>query len=110
MAPGGRVRHTDPVIAAWAPYVIVSFIGGLVLLASALLFVWNLAQLQRGEARAAPIEYAVAVNPPRRIPSVLNGFATWNVVVLVLMVVAYGYPIAHFFVHPAPQPLIQRAR
>ena len=40
----------------------------------------------------------------------LNGFATWNVVVLVLMVVAYGYPIAQFFVEPAPQPIVQRAR
>jgi cytochrome c oxidase subunit I len=104
--------YTDPVVAAWGPYVIVSFIGGLVLVASALMFVWNLVQLQRGEERAAGalVEYAVAVNPPRRIPSVLNGFATWNVVVLVLMVVAYGYPIAQFFAEPAPQPIVQRAR
>jgi cytochrome c oxidase subunit I len=104
--------YTDPVVAAWGPYVNVSFIGGLVLVASALMFVWNLVQLQRGEERAAgaPVEYAVAVNPPRRIPSVLNGFATWNVVVLVLMVVAYGYPIAQFFAEPAPQPIVQRAR
>jgi cytochrome c oxidase subunit I len=104
--------YSDPVVAGWGPYVIVSFIGGLVLVASALMFVWNLVQLQRGEQRvaAAPVEYAMAVNPPRRVPSVLNGFATWNVVVLVLMVIAYGYPIAQFFVEPAPQPIIQRAR
>jgi cytochrome c oxidase subunit 1 len=104
--------YSDPVVAGWGPYVIVSFIGGLVLVASALMFVWNMVQLQRGEQRvaAAPVEYAMAVNPPRRIPSVLNGFATWNVVVLVLMVIAYGYPIAQFFVEPAPQPIVQRAR
>jgi cytochrome c oxidase subunit 1 len=104
--------YSDPVVAGWGPYVIVSFIGGLVLVASALMFVWNMVQLQRGEERvaAAPVEYAMAVNPPRRIPSVLNGFATWNVVVLVLMVIAYGYPIAQFFVEPAPQPIVQRAR
>jgi cytochrome c oxidase subunit I len=104
--------YSDPVVAGWGPYVIVSFIGGLVLVASALMFVWNLVQLQLGEQRvaAAPVEYAMAVNPPRRIPSVLNGFATWNVVVLVLMVIAYGYPIAQFFVEPAPQPIVQRAR
>ena len=104
--------YSDPLVAGWGPYVIVSFIGGLVLVASALMFVWNLVQLQRGEqsVAAAPVEYAMAVNPPRRIPSVLNGFATWNVVVLVLMVIAYGYPIAQFFVEPAPQPIVQRAR
>jgi cytochrome c oxidase subunit 1 len=104
--------YSDPVVAGWGPYVIVSFIGGLVLVASALMFVWNLVQLQRGEqsVAAAPVEYAMAVNPPRRIPSVLNGFATWNVLVLVLMVIAYGYPIAQFFVQPAPQPIVQRAR
>ena len=32
-----------------------------------------------------------------RVPPSLNGFALWNAIVLVLMVVAYGYPIGQFF-------------
>ena len=40
-------NYADPIIAAWGPWVIVSFGGGLVLLASALLFVRNLYVLHR---------------------------------------------------------------
>ncbi len=106
-------NYADPVIAAWGPWVIVSVIGGLLLVVSALMFVWNLVELQRGQALIpAPQSaiYAVALHPPRHVPSVLNGFTTWNVAVLVLMVVAYGYPIASFFIQPAPQAVVQRAR
>ena len=46
--------------------------------------------------------YAVAVHPPRACPRALNGFALWNVLVLVLMLVAYGYPIAQFFIVKPP--------
>ena len=37
---------------------------------------------------------------------VLNGFATWNVVVLVLMLAAYAYPIAQFFIIDAPRAVV----
>jgi cytochrome c oxidase subunit I len=45
----------------------------------------------------APLRYALAVNPPTHVPASLNGFALWNTIVLVLMVVAYGYPVGQFF-------------
>lgn len=44
-----------------------------------------------------PLRYALAVNPPREVPASLNGFALWNPILLVLMLVAYGYPIGQFF-------------
>jgi cytochrome c oxidase subunit 1 len=43
-----------------------------------------------------------------RVPTTLNGFALWNVLVLVLMVAAYGYPIAQFFVINPPQAILHR--
>ena len=46
-------NYADPIIAAWGPWVVVSFVGGLILLASALLFVRNLAVLHRSPLRAA---------------------------------------------------------
>ena len=94
----------------WGPWVIVSLFGGLVLLASALLFVRNLAVLHRSALPAAvqrPL-YALAVHPPHRVPAALNGFGLWNVLVLVLMLLAYGYPIAQFVIEPSPGAIVHR--
>ena len=104
-------NYSDPIIADWGPWVIVSFIGGIILLASALLFVWNLLEFHRAHAVVAtglrPL-YALAVHPPERVPAALNGFALWNVLVLVLMIAAYGYPIAQFFIINAPEAIVHR--
>ena len=103
--------YSDPAIAAWGPWVIVSLIGGIVLAVSALLFVYNLAMLHRRGSRAAlgeEVPYAEAVHPPGRLPSSLNGFGMWNVIVAVLMALAYGYPIAQFFIDPPPQAVVHR--
>src|SRR5438034_1966933 len=101
--------HGDSIIAAWGPWVLVSFFGGLVLLASALLFVRNLAVLHRSPLPVAqrPL-YALAVHPPHRVPAALNGFGLWNVLVLVLMLLAYGYPIAQFVIEPSPGAMVHR--
>ena len=102
--------YADPTIAAWGPWVIVSLVGGIILTVSALLFVYNLAMLhRRGVAGGgAPVEYAQAVHPPGRLPSSLNGFGLWNILVAVLMLAAYGYPIAQFFIDPPPQAVVHR--
>jgi cytochrome c oxidase subunit 1 len=102
-------NYADPIIAAWGPWVIVSLFGGLVLLLSALLFVRNLAALHRSPMLHAqrPL-YALAVHPPHRVPAALNGFGLWNVLVLVLMLLAYGYPIAQFVIEPSPAAMVHR--
>ncbi|MBV8095081.1 MAG: cbb3-type cytochrome c oxidase subunit I [Acetobacteraceae bacterium] len=110
-----RVAHfnyADPVIAWWAPWVDMSVVGGFILLVSALLFVRNLAARPIAREAMAPastpnrIIYAQALHPPHRVPIVLNGFATWNVVVLVLMLAAYAYPIAQFFIIDPPRAVV----
>jgi cytochrome c oxidase subunit 1 len=103
-------NYDNPLIASWGPLVIVSLGGGLLLLASALLFVRNLAVLHRGvvPASARPL-YALAVDPPQRLPAALNGFGLWNVLVLVSMLLAYGFPIAQFVVAPSPTAIVHRA-
>jgi len=102
--------YSNPTIASWGPWVIVSLVGGIILAVSALLFVYNLAMLhRRGVAGGgAPVEYARAVHPPGWLPASLNSFGLWNVLVAVLMLAAYGYPIAQFFIDPPPQALIHR--
>jgi cytochrome c oxidase subunit 1 len=104
-------NYADPIIAGWGPWVLLSLAGGVILLVSALLFVRNLAVLHRGPvlAIARPL-YALAVHPPQRVPAALNGFGLWNVLVLVLMVLAYGYPIAQFLIEPSPTAIVHRVQ
>jgi len=90
--------YSDPLIAPMGPLVIISAIGGLILLISAVLLIVILIRSHFGErAVEVPLRYALAVNPPARVPPSLNGFALWNAILLVLMLVAYGYPIGQFF-------------
>jgi cytochrome c oxidase subunit 1 len=102
--------YSDPIVVRWGPWVIVSLVGGLILLVSAILFVANLVQLHRSRnaAEPEPMRYAVAVHPPERLPGVLNGFGFWNVIVAVLMLAAYGFPIAQFFIDPPPEAVVHR--
>ena len=104
-------NYADPIIAGWGPWVVVSFAGGLVLLASALLFVRNLFVLHRSPALALPRPlYALAVHPPHRVPAALNGFGLWNVLVAILMLLAYGWPIAQFAIAPSPAAIVHRVQ
>jgi cytochrome c oxidase subunit 1 len=108
-----RVAHfdyNDPLIAWWGKWVDVSLLGGVILLTSALLFIRNLVQLHDRQmtltAMEQPMRYAVALHPVGRLPAALNGFALWNVLVLVLMVAAYGWPVGQFFVQPSPAAIV----
>jgi cytochrome c oxidase subunit I len=90
--------YTDPLFSRMAPLVILSVIGGFILLSSAILLIVILIRSHFGDRTAKePIRYALAVNPPVRVPPALNGFGLWNAIVLVLMFLAYGYPIGQFF-------------
>jgi len=91
--------YADPLIAPMAPLVIISVIGGLILLTSAILLIVILVRSHFGaQAVGEKLRYALAVNPPMSVPPSLNGFGLWNAIVAVLMIVAYGYPIGQFFV------------
>ena len=53
-----------------------------------------------------PMRYALPLHPLARIPTALNGFALWNVLVLVLMAAAYGWPIGQFIAQPSPAAIV----
>jgi cytochrome c oxidase subunit 1 len=90
--------YADPLMKQMGPLVVVSVIGGVILLISTILLIVILIRSHFGEKLSgAPLRYALAVNPPAVVPPSLNGFALWNCIVLVLMIVAYGYPIGQFF-------------
>jgi len=100
--------YANPAMAGWGPWTEVSVGGGLILLAGALLFVWNLATLYRGEPATRPMRYALALHLPARLPRSLNGFALWNYLVAFLMVAAYAYPIAQFVIFKDYPALVHR--
>jgi cytochrome c oxidase subunit I len=103
--------YSDPFVARMGPLVIISVIGGLILLVSAILLIVILVRSQLGEKRlSTPLHYALAVNPPKQVPASLNGFALWNAILLVLMVVAYGYPIGQFFILKSSVPAYEVTR
>jgi cytochrome c oxidase subunit 1 len=91
--------YSIPMVARTGWLVVVSAIGGFILLLSAILLIVVLVRSHFGErSLITPLRYALAVNPPRQVPEALNSFGMWNAIVLVLMVAAYGYPIGQFFV------------
>jgi len=93
--------YTDPVIAAQASAVIMSVVGGAILVVSGLLFV---AVLVRGHLapRADPGAYrfSVAVHEQQRVPAALNGFGLWLSLMVGLTIVNYGFPIVQLLATP----------
>jgi cytochrome c oxidase subunit I len=86
--------YADPEIAAQAVWVVMSVIGALILVASAILFFVILIQGHRGQP-VVPEAYrfSVAVHEPRTVPVALNGFALWLALMIGLTITNYGYPI-----------------
>ena len=96
---------SDPLLAPMVPLAILSVIGGFTLLLSAILLVTILVRSQIGKIELPELlNYALAVNPPVRVPKSLNGFALWNAILLMFMIVEYGYPIGQFFILKSSVP------
>lgn len=87
--------YSDPAIAPEAITVDLSFVGALILVASAVLFFIVLARGHRGQPVAqSPFTFSTAVHPPATLPVALNSFGLWLALMIALTAVNYGYPIA----------------
>ena len=93
--------YSDPAIAAQAAPVMLSVIGGAIVVVSGALF---LIVLIRGQMapRVEPgvYRFSVAVRPPRTLPAALNGFGLWLGLMIGLTVVNYGFPVANLLFTP----------
>ncbi|QSA96467.1 b(o/a)3-type cytochrome-c oxidase subunit 1 [Methylococcus sp. EFPC2] len=94
------VNYNSVLTLAWDPYELAMILGGLVLTASAGLFVYILYKTQTAGEAEQPVEenWAVAIRPATALPEWLNSFGVWNKVIAGLMALSYGYPIIQFFV------------
>jgi cytochrome c oxidase subunit 1 len=99
--------YDSPLVEQWDPHEATMIVGGLILMVSALLFILNLvlSHMSRKAEQAGGDEWAVAVYPPMRVPKPMNGYALWNGIVAVWMVVAYGIPIVSLLILDAPGSL-----
>ncbi|PSC06322.1 cytochrome C oxidase subunit I [Alsobacter soli] len=86
--------YTDPAVAPQAVSVMLSAIGGFILLASGLLFIVILLRAQRAPREEAGLyRFSAALHPPVAVPA-LNSYALWIALMVGLTVTNYGFPIA----------------
>jgi cytochrome c oxidase subunit 1 len=87
--------YSHPAISPEALSVVITFFGGLLLVASAVLFIIILLRGHIGNRITMPMfQFSVSVHPPTRVPAALNSFALWITLMIALSIVNYGYPIA----------------
>lgn len=94
------VVYNNLLTLAWKPYEFMMIFGGLILLGSACLFVYNLAKTQLNPSTVVfegEIEFAEPIHAVASLPEWLNDFKLWNKVIAVLMAISFGYPILQFF-------------
>ncbi|MEC4749212.1 b(o/a)3-type cytochrome-c oxidase subunit 1 [Methylomicrobium sp. Wu6] len=94
-----KVNYNNLLTLSWEPYEITMIFGGLVLVASAGLLIYILAKTQFHvtETYDGEVEYAEPIHEVKSLPAYLNSFSMWNWVIAGYMLIAFGYPIAQFF-------------
>jgi cytochrome c oxidase subunit 1 len=85
--------YSDPALHPQAWTVTASAIGGLILVVSAVLFVYVLATARRNATEPAPFAWSTPAHPGERTPALLNTFGLWVGMMIALTVVNYGFPI-----------------
>ena len=86
-------------VSRWQPWMDIMALAGVVMVVSALLFIWNLLKTQRNHQPVAEteLEFAEPLRPLLRLPGPLNGFVLWNSILVFYMIVGFGYPLLQFF-------------
>jgi cytochrome c oxidase subunit 1 len=90
--------YTHPDLHAQAWTVTVSAFGGLLLVISALLFVFILVSARKSAVQPDPFAFSVSLDAGVKTPVALNGFGIWVGMMIALTVVNYGFPIAQLAV------------
>ena len=86
--------YSNAALAEQSWTVTASTLGGLLLVISAVLFIYNLATARREASEPPKYSFAVSLHPNDPVPAGLNTFALWVGLMIALTVVNYGFPIA----------------
>ena len=90
--------YSNPELQPQAWTVTASTLGGLLLVISALLFVYVLVRAGSGAARPGAVHFQSHGLRNERTPAALNSFGLWVAMMIALTVVNYGYPIVQLAV------------
>jgi cytochrome c oxidase subunit 1 len=86
---------------SWQSLTVISAVGGVILFVSSALWIAVLLVSVLGEKRERPpVEFAKALAPVGGPAGVWDRFGLWTAVAALLIVIAYGYPIAHLLSLP----------
>ncbi len=94
------VVYNNLLTLSWKPYELMMILGGMILLGSACLLIYNLVKTQLSpysETFTEEIEYAEPIHKVGVLPGYLNNLLFWNKVIAVLMAISFGFPILQFF-------------
>jgi cytochrome c oxidase subunit 1 len=85
---------------SWHSLTMVAAVGGVILFVSAMAFVTVVTATWTGGRRidAPPFEFAVPLRPVTTI-GVWDRFGVWTAIAVVLLAMAYGYPLYTLLVH-----------
>jgi len=94
-----EVTYNSLLTLAWQPYELFMIMGGAVLLGSAILFIYVLIRSLGHQLPATELEpaYSEPIHPPGDLPAWVENIKLWNVVIGVLMLISFGFPILQFF-------------
>lgn len=85
--------YSHPALQPQAWTVTASTLGGLLLVISAVLFVFILARARRTAQPPVPYTFSEPIHAGARVPVALNTFAVWVAMMIALTLVNYGWPI-----------------
>jgi cytochrome c oxidase subunit 1 len=86
--------YTNPDIAPEAWTVLISVLGGALLVISGLLFLYILASVyRRAPVEAPPYRFSEALHEVVTVPKALNNLGVWFALMVALTLVNYGFPI-----------------
>ncbi len=92
--------YPEAVQTGWELNEMIMVAGGVILMVSALMLIYNLlrSHSRTGQAVDTLVEYAVSLHPSPRLPRLLNTFGFWTGIVIVYLIASYAYPIVQFFI------------
>ena len=91
--------YAPEIVRQWQPWMDLMAVAGVIMVTSALLFIWNLLNTHgnRQPVVGRELKFAEPLRPVIRLPGPLNGFALWNAILVVYMLMDFGYPLLQFF-------------